>query len=233
MTHGPAMTFAPGSHLGILGGGQLARMTALAARRMGYRISVFDPAGPVTAPPRPCATAWWVRRSTTRPPWKSLRARGGRGRLRVREHPGRRAANRRAVLPGAAPLERPGNLPAPRARESCFLHRHGFPHTEFRVVTSAAELAAAVHSPGNTVRAQDGRERLRRQGPGKNPAHGMDPARGLAGMVRCRQELPRGVLEAWVEFAAELSVDLRAQRARPTSCPSPCSRTSTPTTFST
>ena len=32
----------PGATIGILGGGQLARMTALAAREMGYRIAVLD-----------------------------------------------------------------------------------------------------------------------------------------------------------------------------------------------
>ena len=34
---------APGGTIGILGGGQLGRMTALAARAMGYRIHVLDP----------------------------------------------------------------------------------------------------------------------------------------------------------------------------------------------
>jgi len=40
--------FLPGATLGVLGGGQLARMTALEARRMGYRVAVLDPdpAGP-------------------------------------------------------------------------------------------------------------------------------------------------------------------------------------------
>lgn len=33
----------PGSTIGILGGGQLGRMTALAARRMGYRTAVLEP----------------------------------------------------------------------------------------------------------------------------------------------------------------------------------------------
>lgn len=33
----------PGSTIGVLGGGQLGRMMALAARRMGYRIIVLDP----------------------------------------------------------------------------------------------------------------------------------------------------------------------------------------------
>ena len=35
--------FGPGATIGILGGGQLGRMMALAARRMGYRIVVLDP----------------------------------------------------------------------------------------------------------------------------------------------------------------------------------------------
>lgn len=35
----------PGSTIGIIGGGQLARMIALEARRMGYRIAVLDPDG--------------------------------------------------------------------------------------------------------------------------------------------------------------------------------------------
>ncbi len=33
----------PGSVIGIIGGGQLGRMTAIAARQMGYRIAVLDP----------------------------------------------------------------------------------------------------------------------------------------------------------------------------------------------
>jgi 5-(carboxyamino)imidazole ribonucleotide synthase len=35
--------FLPGATLGVLGGGQLARMAALEARRMGYRVAVLDP----------------------------------------------------------------------------------------------------------------------------------------------------------------------------------------------
>ena len=33
----------PGATIGLLGGGQLARMTALAARPLGYRLHLFDP----------------------------------------------------------------------------------------------------------------------------------------------------------------------------------------------
>ena len=37
------MNFAPGSTIGIIGGGQLGRMMAMAAARLGYRCHIFDP----------------------------------------------------------------------------------------------------------------------------------------------------------------------------------------------
>jgi 5-(carboxyamino)imidazole ribonucleotide synthase len=37
------MSIAPGATLGLLGGGQLARMTAMAARSLGYGVAVLDP----------------------------------------------------------------------------------------------------------------------------------------------------------------------------------------------
>lgn len=43
-------TILPGSAIGILGGGQLGRMTAIEARKMGYRIFCLDP-----TPGRPCS----------------------------------------------------------------------------------------------------------------------------------------------------------------------------------
>src|ERR1700722_2098920 len=37
------MVFPPGSTIGLLGGGQLGRMFAIAARRMGYRVHTYEP----------------------------------------------------------------------------------------------------------------------------------------------------------------------------------------------
>lgn len=37
------MTYLPGSTIGVMGGGQLGRMFAIAARRMGYRVEIFTP----------------------------------------------------------------------------------------------------------------------------------------------------------------------------------------------
>ena len=42
MTPAPIL---PGSAVGVLGGGQLGRMFAMAARRLGYRVHTFAPEG--------------------------------------------------------------------------------------------------------------------------------------------------------------------------------------------
>lgn len=42
-TSGPDGILPPGSTIGIIGGGQLGRMTALAAARLGYRCHIFTP----------------------------------------------------------------------------------------------------------------------------------------------------------------------------------------------
>src|SRR6476469_7900957 len=41
----------PGSTIGILGGGQLGRMTAMAARTLGYNVHVLDPDANCAASP--------------------------------------------------------------------------------------------------------------------------------------------------------------------------------------
>ena len=43
MSQGAFPTLLPGATIGIFGGGQLGRLTAMAARGMGYRIHVLDP----------------------------------------------------------------------------------------------------------------------------------------------------------------------------------------------
>lgn len=42
-TTASSRTFLPGSTVGVMGGGQLGRMFAIAARRMGYRVHTFSP----------------------------------------------------------------------------------------------------------------------------------------------------------------------------------------------
>src|SRR5204863_5380049 len=38
-----ARVFPPGATVGVMGGGQLGRMFAIAARRMGYRVHTYSP----------------------------------------------------------------------------------------------------------------------------------------------------------------------------------------------
>ena len=45
------MPILPGATIGILGGGQLGRMTAMAARSMGYNIHILDPDANCAAAP--------------------------------------------------------------------------------------------------------------------------------------------------------------------------------------
>jgi hypothetical protein len=76
----------PGATIGIFGGGQLGRLTAMAARTMGYRIHVLDPdpaaprassstsasrpTGPTPAKPRAWpAPATWSRSRSSRSRW--------------------------------------------------------------------------------------------------------------------------------------------------------------------
>ena len=90
-----------------------------------------------------------------------------------------------------------------REREKLFLHQHGFPHAEFRVVTTPGELAEAMAALGTPCvlktaeSGYDGKGQLK-----------ITP--DLAAEDAWRQwsggQARRGVVEAWVDFAAELSV---------------------------
>ena len=116
MTGGAVRTAAPGGTIGILGGGQLGRMTALAA--------AHSATAPTSLSPEPdCPGRAGVRRGDDRAARRRrrarpLRRRGRRRDLRVREHPGRRAAPRRRQA--ARSCRGPGrsrDRPGPAARE--------------------------------------------------------------------------------------------------------------------
>ncbi len=191
----------PGSRIGILGGGQLARMTALAGRRMGYRFSVLDPAGS-SAPAAPVVERT-VQAAYTDPAALEEFARG----LDV-------ATIEFENIPVAALQEverfcpvRPGwqvlEVCQHREREKLFLEKMGYPHTGFRVVTNVEELHSAVAALGTPCVLKTAESGYDGKGQLKIDA-GADLAEAWqqwsAGQTR------RGVVEAWVEFSAELSV---------------------------
>jgi 5-(carboxyamino)imidazole ribonucleotide synthase len=192
---------APGSQIGLLGGGQLARMTALAGRRMGYRFRVFDPAG-AAAPAAP------VCERSVGAPFDDADALADFARgldvigFEFENIPPAALQALERFCP-VRPSWRALEICQHREREKLFLERHGYPHAAFRVATDPAELERAIGDLGapcvlkTAQSGYDGKGQLR-IGPGLNADEawrqwGGGPA-------------SRGVVEAWVDFEAELSV---------------------------
>ena len=200
----PPSSFAmlpPGSLIGLLGGGQLARMTALAARRMGYRLRVFDPAG-AGAPAAPvCEEAVAAKFDDT----AALETFARELDVATYEFENIPVAALQIVERACPVHPRPSALEVcqDREREKTFLHRHGFPHAPFRIVTGPAELADALAALGTpcvlktTGGGYDGKGQLK-------ITADLDPAAAWAQWSGGQPR--RGGLEAGVDFAAELSV---------------------------
>ncbi len=135
----------PGSTIGILGGGQLGRMTAQAARTMGYRIHALDPSAD-------CPAHAVVDRLVVAP-FDDADAAADLAR-------GCDVVTLEIEQIGAAGLEAARRFcpvrPAPaiiadvqhRGRQKAWLTSHGFPLGPYRDVRSLDELTAAVRDLG-------------------------------------------------------------------------------------
>lgn len=193
----PLPTFAAGSTIGILGGGQLARMLCMVAQRMGYRTLVWT--GGQEAP----ATA--ICDEFLDEPFDSLTALErfiSLADVATVEFENIPAAALDAVeqsLP-LRPNARAIRICANREAEKSFLRSQGIPCAPFWIISSAEELAAAMQEL---------------QGPGvlKTSAFGYDGKgqRKLDGSedpTRIWHEFsaPRAILEGFICFERELSV---------------------------
>jgi 5-(carboxyamino)imidazole ribonucleotide synthase len=187
----------PGQTVGILGGGQLGRMFAIAARRLGYRVHSFDPTydGPtgqvadveviaeyddLDAARRFAAGVDVVTFEFENIPAETLQV----------------VAQTRPVHPSPEVL----HICRHRQREKEFLTQHGFPLALYRVVASAAELPLALRSVGMPaiLKTAD----FGYDGKGQVRLDRVDEAEeAWATMGR-----PTGVLEADGPFLRELSV---------------------------
>jgi 5-(carboxyamino)imidazole ribonucleotide synthase len=127
----------PGSTLGILGGGQLGRMTAMAARSLGYRVQVLDP--DPSCPARFVVDNCFTAALTDADAAANL-ARGCDVVTIEIEKVGldamRAAAQHAPVRPDARVLE----IIQHRARQKDWLVQHGLPVGPYRRVSTAAEL---------------------------------------------------------------------------------------------
>jgi 5-(carboxyamino)imidazole ribonucleotide synthase len=140
-----AKPILPGATIGIFGGGQLGRMTAMAARGMGYRILVLDP--------DPACPARFVVDGCIEAGWDDSREAANLARgcdvvtLEIEQISMRSmeaAASYAPVRPDGAMLA----VIQDRIEQKDWLGRNGFPVGEYRAVRSLDQLRDAVIALG-------------------------------------------------------------------------------------
>ena len=193
----------PGATIGILGGGQLGRMMAMAARGMGYRILVLDP--------DPGCPARFVVDGCIEAGWDDSRGAANLARgcdvvtLEI-EQIGPRSMEAAAsfcpVRPSGAMLAVIQN----RVEQKDWLRRHGFPVGSYRAVRSLADVRDAVEEMGGRVFAKSSTGGYDGRGQGKvgfrDGAAREDEVRGAWEALGERD----GVVEQAVELEREISV---------------------------
>ncbi len=190
----------PGATVGVLGSGQLGRMFAIAARRMGYRVHTLSPDDDTPT--------GQVADREIKAAYDDLDAVQAFARgvsvvtfefENVSVAAAEAAAAHAPVRPAGAVLHTTQN----RLREKGFLCRAGFPVTPYAAVHSAGELARAVAGIGTPAV-------LKTAGwgyDGKGQARIATP--GEAAAAWSALKIPKGdeaVLEAFVDFEREVSV---------------------------
>ena len=194
----------PGGTIGILGGGQLGRMFAIAARRMGYRVHALDPVQ--DGPAGQVADVEWVAPYEDIDVARKFAAAVDVVTFEFENVPAETlaaVAELRPVFPSPKVLDTCRH----RLKEKQFLKGNGFPVAAFEPVRSADELRAALlvlGTPAILKTAEfgyDGKGQVR-----INDAAFADEAFGRMGRTL-------GVLEAFVPFACELSVIVARSRA--------------------
>jgi 5-(carboxyamino)imidazole ribonucleotide synthase len=194
---GTASPILPGATLGVLGGGQLGRMFALAARARGYRIHIFSPE--YDAPAGQVADLEIVGEYEDVHHMREF-ARGVSVVTYEFENVPSLAAETTAQLVPVRPGGHVLHVAQHRLREKTFLRDHGFPVTPFRRVTSLDELRAAADALGLPAVL-------------KTAGFGYD-GKGQVKLSRAADLAPvwerfagaEAVFEAFVQFEKELSV---------------------------
>ncbi len=135
----------PGSTIGIFGGGQLGRMAAIAAKRMGYRVIVLDPT--------PDCPAGQVADDEITAPYTDVTAAKELARqcsVVTAEFENVPADTLEAIEPivPVRPSSRVLCIAQNRIAEKTFLAEHGFSVPKFRPVRSREELMCAVSEIG-------------------------------------------------------------------------------------
>lgn len=187
----------PPATLGILGGGQLGRMFAVAARTMGYRVMVLDP--------DPVSPAGALADVHLRADYRDQAALEKMGRAcaavttefeNVPADSLEFLARLCPVRPGAAAVA----IAQDRRREKTFLQSHGFSTAPFAAIETSADLAAAFQAIGAPALLKTAR--LGYDGKGQARVSSLaelESAFKELGAVPC-------VLEGWLPLQTEISV---------------------------
>jgi 5-(carboxyamino)imidazole ribonucleotide synthase len=192
-----ARPLPPGSVIGILGGGQLGRMIALAAARLGYRCHVFAP--------EPEAPAVQVTNLATIADYADANALDAFAAAvdvvtlefeNIPEASVRRLEQRVPVRPRADVL----HIAQDRLREKDFLNDIGVATTRYAGVTTAKALIRSARNIGYPVVLKGAR--LGYDGKGQ----ALIGNAGETEAAWAKIGAARGIVEAWAEFALEISV---------------------------
>lgn len=144
----------PGGLLAILGGGQLGRMMAMAARTMGYRVRVMDPEQkcPASFVADEVIAGRWDDVDAAR----RLAAGAGAVTLEI-EQIGVDALEEVARLAPLRPGVEPIRIIQDKTLQKAWLAEHGFPVGPFRVVRGEEDLRTAVAEMGGDIFLKIGR----------------------------------------------------------------------------
>lgn len=187
----------PGSTIGILGSGQLGRMLALAARRLGYGVRVYSP--DKNSPTGQIADEEVVGDYDDLDKIAKFAKKSDVVTFEFENvsFAAAQAAEKHApTRPGPLVLHTTQN----RLREKTFLQQHGFPTVAFRAVTSLEELDAALLDLGTPCVLKtagfgyDGKGQVKLESPAEAVA-----AWDQLGGQPC-------VLEAWAPYEREVSM---------------------------
>jgi 5-(carboxyamino)imidazole ribonucleotide synthase len=193
----PPAVLPPGSTIGMLGGGQLGRMTALAAADLGYRIHVFcpEPDSPTAQVSATATVAAYDDEAALARFAESVDVVSYEFE-NVPDGTARFLAARRPVRPGPGALR----VAQDRVVEKDFINHCGISTAPYRRVDSVAELEAAVAALGRPAVLKS--TRLGYDGKGQvkiEVGTDLTLAWRLMGSAH-------GIIEGFVDFTCEVSV---------------------------
>jgi 5-(carboxyamino)imidazole ribonucleotide synthase len=190
---------APGATIGIIGGGQLGRMLAMAAARLGYRTVVLEPQPD-------CPAAQLANRQIAAayddPEALDELARSADVVTYEFENVPVDAANRLASAVPVFPPPRALEISQDRVTEKTFLNAHGISTAAFRTVDNDGDIAAALDAFGGSGVLKT--RRLGYDGKGQMVIRAGE-ARDDDGVYAAMGNVPL-ILEELVPFECEISV---------------------------